>query len=57
MGSAYLVRSVDCTGCTYGFGCVGLSRKDFCILNVPYDRATYFEVATRLARELGLVLP
>ena len=57
MGSAYLVRSVDCTGCTYGFGCVGLSRKDFCILNVQCDRATYFEVASRLARELGLVLP
>lgn len=56
-GSAYLVRSVACSGCTYGFGCVGLSRRDFCILNQPYDRATYFAVVSRLARELRIVLP
>jgi hypothetical protein len=56
-GSAYLVRSVECTGCTYCFGCVGLNRRDFHILNERYDRATYFETAARLARELRLVLP
>ena len=54
---AYLVRSTGCTGCTYCFGCVGLSRRDFCILNEPYDRATYFAVTGRLARELGIGLP
>ena len=26
IGSAYLVRSVGCSGCTYCFGCVGLGR-------------------------------
>jgi hypothetical protein len=57
LGSAYLVRCVACIGCTYGFGCVGLSRRDFCILNQPYDRATYFAVVSRLARELRIVLP
>ena len=57
VGSAYLVRSTGCTGCTYCFGCVGLSRRDFCILNEPYDRATYFEITARLARELRIALP
>jgi hypothetical protein len=56
-GSAYLVRSVGCSGCTYCFGCVGLARRDFHILNEPYDRATYFATASRLARELRIVLP
>lgn len=57
VGSAYLVRSTGCTGCTYCFGCVGLSRRDFWILNEPYDRATYFAITSRLARELRIVLP
>jgi len=52
--SAYLVRSVGCVACTYCFGCVGLHRKDFHILNQPYDRATYFAEVAKLTRELGL---
>jgi len=52
--SAYLVRSVDCSSCTYCFGCVGLYKCDFFILNQRYDRATYFELTTRLARELAI---
>jgi len=51
------VRSVGCSGCTYCFGCVGLSRRDFYILNEPYDRAAYFETTARLVRDLRLVLP
>ena len=52
--SSYLMRSVDCAGCTYCFGCVGLFRKDFHVLNKPYDRSAYFALTARLARELGL---
>jgi hypothetical protein len=40
--------------CTYCFGCVGLSHRDFFILNEPYERAAYFETTARLARELGI---
>jgi hypothetical protein len=53
-GSAYLVRSTACVGCTYCFGCVGLHKKDFHILNEPYDRTTYFATVAKLTRELGL---
>lgn len=52
--SSYLVRSSDCDGCTYCFGCVGLSRKEFHILNRPYDKSSYFALANKLMRELGL---
>ena len=50
--SAYLFRCTALSGCTYCFGCVGLTRKDFHVLNEPYDRQTYFEVTARLLREL-----
>jgi hypothetical protein len=52
--SAYLVRCIACVGCNYCFGCVGLHKKDFHILNEPYDRSTYFATVTKLQRELGL---
>jgi hypothetical protein len=52
--SAYLVRCVGLTGCTYCFGCVGLNRKDFHILNEPYDRKTYFALTQALAKDLRL---
>src|SRR5260370_31062170 len=57
MGSAYLVRSVGCSGCNYCFGCVGLSRRDFFILNKPYDPAPHFATLAPLARELRIVTP
>lgn len=51
---AYVVRSVNCSGCSYCFGCVGLKKKDFHILNEPYDRQTYFSIVAKLSRELGI---
>jgi len=51
---SYVVKSIDCTACSYCFGCVGLSRKDFHILNQPYDRSTYFAITAKLTRELNL---
>ena len=47
-GSAYLTDCVACSDCTYCYGCVGLSRKEFHILNVPYDRKTYFAMVKAL---------
>ena len=40
--------------CNYCFGCVGLSNKDFHILNVAFPRKEYFEVTSRLRKDLGL---
>ncbi|MEL6341319.1 MAG: caib/baif family protein [Myxococcota bacterium] len=50
----YLVNSHYCTGCNYCFGCFGLAKKDFHILNVRYGRDEYFKITDRLRRELGL---
>jgi hypothetical protein len=52
--SSYLVRCTALSDCTYAFGCVGLARKDFHILNQPFDRTAYFETTRRLMRELGI---
>jgi hypothetical protein len=40
--------------CTYCFGCVGLIRREFCILNVQYSRQDYFEITRELAAKLRL---
>jgi hypothetical protein len=48
------VKCIGCVGSTYCFGCVGLHKKDFHILNEPYDRAAYFAKVAALSRELGL---
>jgi hypothetical protein len=53
-GSAYLVMCQNCSDCTYCFGCVGLSRKDFHVLNRPYSRAEYFALVKQLKAELKL---
>lgn len=50
--SSYLVRCSNMTQCTYCLGCVGLSHKDFHILNQPYDRSTYFQISRTLLRQL-----
>jgi hypothetical protein len=54
VGSAYLTLSRNCADCTYCFGCVGLSRKDFHILNQPYSRKDYFDLVKKLKVELGI---
>ena len=52
--SSYLIRCRSLTGCQYCFGCVGLSGRDFHVLNEPLDRKSYFQLTQRLSRELGL---
>lgn len=48
------MRSISCADCTYCFGCVGLVKQEFCILNVPYSRQDYFETVKHLAAQLRL---
>jgi hypothetical protein len=44
----YLMHSVRCSDCDYCFGCVGLTGKDFHILNVPYRRGEYFKLVKQI---------
>ena len=46
--SAYLLRCSSCVGCNYCFGCVGLSGKEFHILNRPYGRSEYFALVKEI---------
>lgn len=53
--SSYVLRSHNCYECLFCFGCVGLSRKEFHILNKPFKRKVYFELVEQLKAELGMV--
>lgn len=55
--SAFLVMSHDMTECNYCFGCVGLSRKDFHILNKKYSRSDYFKITDKLLKALHIKKP
>ena len=57
INSAYLLLCRDCAECHYCFGCVGLNRKDFHILNEPYSRADYFRIVNQLVNALSLPTP
>jgi hypothetical protein len=46
--SAYLLHCRSCTDCTYCYGCVGLTKKEFHILNVGYPRTEYFALLKAL---------
>jgi hypothetical protein len=46
--------SQNLSDCNYCLGCVGLSKKDFYILNVAFSRTEYFKAFNRLKKELGL---
>lgn len=37
-----------CSGCTNVFGCVGLKRKEYCILNRQYTKEEYEELLPRI---------
>jgi hypothetical protein len=52
--SAYLTLCKSLSDCNYCFGCVGLAKKDFHVLNVPFSRTEFFKVVARLKKELGI---
>ncbi len=60
--SGYLWISDNCTNCFYGqdlsgcsdcFGCVGLTRKQYCILNNQLTKEEYEKAIVDIKRELG----
>lgn len=52
--SSYLIMSEDCTDCVFCFGCVGLNKKEFHILNQKFKRDEYFKKLEVLEKEFGL---
>jgi hypothetical protein len=52
--SNYLAHCSYCFECDYCFGCVGLVKKDFHILNRKYSRSEYFATVAKLRLELGV---
>lgn len=52
--SSYLVMSEDCSECVFCFGCVGLTKKEFHILNQKFRRDEYFKKLEVLEKEFGL---
>ena len=52
--SSYLLFSEHCFDCVFCFGCVGLVKKEFHILNQPFSRKEYFERLEELKAEFGL---
>lgn len=55
--SNYLIYCSHCFECDYCFGCVGLVKKDFHILNRKYSRSEYFKEMANLRAELALPPP
>jgi hypothetical protein len=52
--SSYLIMSEDCSECVFCFGCVGLVKKEFHILNQPFSREEYFKKLEVLQKEFGI---
>lgn len=51
---SYVVMSEHCTECVFCFGCVGLVKKEFHILNRPFPRKVYFQLLKELKDIYGL---
>lgn len=45
--------SYMCSGSSYLFGCVGLRKKQYCILNKQYEKEEYFEMIEKIKKHMG----
>jgi hypothetical protein len=45
--------SVNCLGCIDCFGCNGLRKKQYCILNKKYDKETYFKIRNEIIKNMN----
>ena len=52
LGAADLDYCIMCPGCKHCFGCVGLTRKEYCILNKEYKAAEYSELRKRIINQM-----
>lgn len=52
--SSYLIQCQDCSACVFCFGCVGLVKKEFHILNQKFSRDQYFKIVAELKKSFGM---
>lgn len=45
--------SFNCHGCSYIFGCIGLRKKQYCILNRQYTKEEYSELIPRIITHMN----
>ncbi|MFH0769955.1 MAG: hypothetical protein V1926_01105 [Candidatus Peregrinibacteria bacterium] len=50
--SSDLFYCISCDACRHCFGCVGLWRKEYCILNKQYTKETYEETVMKLIEHM-----
>lgn len=50
--SSYLTYCNDCYACAHCFGCCGLIRKSYCILNRQYSKTEYQELTERIVASM-----
>ncbi len=48
----FMVYSMYCFNSNHCFGCVGLRKKDYCILNKQYSKEEYEEILEKIKKEL-----
>ncbi len=48
-----LEYSAYCVGATNCFGCVGLTKKQYCILNKQYSKENYFEMVEKIKKHMN----
>lgn len=52
--SSYLILCQECEECVFCFGCVGLVKKEFHILNQRFSRDQYFRIVAELKASFGI---
>jgi len=50
--SAYTYYDINCHNCNNIFGCIGLRKKEYCILNKQYTKEEYQELLPRIVKHM-----
>ena len=51
-GNTYIEYSINCHGSNSLFGCVGLKKKEYCILNKQYTKEEYEKIKREIVKQM-----
>jgi hypothetical protein len=51
-GCSEVEYSSNCDGCSHIFGCIGLRKKEYCILNKQYSKEEYQELVEKIKKQM-----